>query len=97
MVWIEIDRDNPRRPGGKIVEDIASARRDRDEAVMGLKRQRVEVDPGLFPYLVVDKSLEHEREQPVQDAALGGQGSVMSGTLEKDIAHMAEIRRSPRV
>ena len=43
--------------GGQIVQDVAAARGDGDQPVMGLELQRLQIDVGVFPDLVVDKPL----------------------------------------
>ena len=94
MVRIEIDRDDALGSRREIIEDVASARRDGDQPVMRLEFQRVEVDRRIFPDLVVHEALEHEREQALQRAALGGRGPLMRGALQENISHSSyRIRR----
>ncbi len=68
--------------GGQIVEHVAAARSDGDEPVLWLKRQGFHVDIGIFPDLVVDEALEHQREEALQRPAAGGGGACMGGALE---------------
>ena len=87
MIGIEVDRDDFGRIGGEIIEDIAAARGDGDEPVMGLELQRLEIDAGIFPDLVIDKALKHQGKKPLQRAARGGGRGLMRGLFEKQICH----------
>ena len=58
--------------GGEIIQDIAAARRDGDDPVMRLKLQRIQIDAGIFPDLVIDKALKHQGKKPLQDAPRRG-------------------------
>jgi hypothetical protein len=89
MVGVEIHRDDVLGPGCEIIQDIASARGDRDQAVLWPQLQGFKVDSRIFPDLIVDKSLEHQGEQALQRAQLGGRGALMRGAIEKSIAHGA--------
>ena len=51
--------------------------------MMGLEFQRVQIDVGIFPDLVVDESLKHQREEPLERALLGVGGSRMRRAFEK--------------
>src|SRR5215472_7744642 len=49
MIVVEIDRDDLGRSGGGIVQNVPPAEGDRDQAVVRLKLQRLEIDLRIFP------------------------------------------------
>ena len=83
VIGVEIDRDDTLGVRGQIVQNVATARGDGDQRVMRLKRERFHVDIGVFPDLVVDKSLEHHREETLKRAALGRGRLVCAARLKR--------------
>ena len=87
MIGIEVDGDDLRRIGGQIIENVAAARGDGDQPMVGLEIERLQIDVGVFPDLVIHKPLKHKGEQALQHAALGVGGPLMGGAFEKQIGH----------
>ena len=54
---------------------------------MGLQRQRLHIDVGIFPDLIVDEALEHEGEEAFERAPFRGGGLCMSCAFEECIGH----------
>ena len=79
MVGVEVDGHDPLGLVDQVVEDIAAAAGDREDARFGAHLQSLRVDPRVFPDLVVNKALEPEREHPLQHAPLAGEFVVVDG------------------
>ena len=88
MIGIEIDGDDLCRLGGQIIEDVAAARGDGDQPVMGLKLQRLQIHAGIFPDLVIDKALKHQGKKPLQRASAAGGRGLMGGPFQKHVGHV---------
>ena len=93
MMRIEIQRDNRGRSGGQIIQDIAAARGNGDDPVVGPKLQRVQIDAGVFPDLIIDKALEHQGEKPFQHAAWASRRRLMCGLFQKRVGHVPPLSR----
>ena len=87
MVGVEIDGDNLRRICGQVVENVAAAGGNGDQPVVRLEIEGSQIDIGVFPDLVVHKSLKHQGEQTLQNAAPCIGGPLVSGALEKQVGH----------
>src|SRR5579864_8880163 len=87
VVGIEIHRNDLRRIGGEIVQHVAAARCDGQDAMVRLKFQSREIDIGIFPDLVIDKALKHKRKKPLQGAAACRGGPLMGSLFQKRICH----------
>ena len=79
VVGIEINRHDPFGLVHQIVEDIAAAAGDRQEARFRRESEGLGIDPGVLPDLVVDKALEPHREHALEHAPLAGQAMVVDG------------------
>lgn len=71
VIGIQIDRDDLRRIGDQIIQEIASSGRDRNDAVVRFQIEGVEIDGGVFPYLVINEALEHKGENAFQGTTWG--------------------------
>lgn len=69
MRGVEIDGGDRGGTGEQVVEHVAAARRDRHQPALRRQRQRLEIDGGIFPDLIVDEVPEPAREEPVEQAA----------------------------
>ena len=67
------------RIGGEIAHDVAAARGDGDQPVVGSERQRLHVDLGVFPDLGIDEAAEGEGKEPVLNTAQGQQAVMLDG------------------
>jgi hypothetical protein len=74
MMGIEVDREDPRRCRGQIIENIAARRSDGNQPVMGAKLQRIQIHTGVFPDLIIDKALKHKSKEPLQQTSAAGGG-----------------------
>jgi hypothetical protein len=81
VVGVQIDSNNLRGVGRKIVEYIAAARRDGQHTMVRLDCQRCQVDIGIFPDLVIDKSLKHKRKKPFERTTPRACGLLVGGLL----------------
>jgi hypothetical protein len=82
-----------RLAGGKIIENVAAAAGDRQDAVMGRKLKRFQIHTGIFPDLIIDKSLEHQGEKPFQRPPAGTKGALMGGAFQEQIGHNGKASR----
>ena len=87
VVFVEIHGNDLFGICRKIVEDIAAAGSDGEHAVVRLDFERLQIDVGIFPNLVVDKSFEEQREQTFERAPFGGGRPCVRGAFEKQIGH----------
>ena len=68
MRGVEVDRDDLRRVGRQIGEDVAAPARDRRDPVARRDCQRLHVDHRIFPDLGIDETLERQRKSAVEQA-----------------------------
>ena len=54
---------------------------------MGTKFKRLQVHAGVFPDLVIDEALEHEREETFERTPFRGCRFCMGGAVEQGIGH----------
>lgn len=87
MRGVEIDRDDLGRVGNQIGQDVAAARRDGDDAAVGLDLQRLHVDDRIFPDLRIDQSLEGEGKGTVEKPLLRRRARLRDGFDDLGVAH----------
>jgi hypothetical protein len=82
VIRVQVDGDDACRAMHEVVEDVASAARDRQHARLRSELERRGVDPRVLPDLVVDEATKPEREHPLEDTPLGREAMVVDRFLE---------------
>ena len=91
MVGIKVNGNHPRGVRRKVIDHIAAARRDGDDAAVVVDTERRHVDVRVFPNLVIDKPLKHHCKQTFHDAPLGRQTVIDRGFLQKFVGHEIKL------
>ena len=90
----EIDGRDARRIGRQVGEHVAAARGDGHNVAIGVERQRLEIDLGVFPDLRIDQAAEQPLEHTLEKA-LSGQCSMAANRLfQADTALALRISHS---
>jgi hypothetical protein len=68
MAAVEIDGVDVSRFVDEIIENVTATGGDGEHPAFRGERERLEVDPGIFPNLVVDETIEPESEEPLRNS-----------------------------
>lgn len=93
---IEVDRGDLDVGRRQIAQNVAPARRDADEFLAVLERQRFEVDDRIFPDLRIDEAREGQREQALLDSAFRDRLVAVNGLLQSREARLRRAGRAAR-
>src|SRR5258708_20355180 len=97
MRRVEVDGHDRGGICQKIIHDVAAAGRDRHHPALCIEAERLEIDVGVFPDLVVDEVLKPRREHPVENAAGADLPSLDDRVRDQGIAHeKAPVGRGSR-